>query len=175
MIYCDEKELPRKNLESLFLSDFDHKKVIFLEGIDSRVGISPLNMRSWIENSLENTKKSLFIYNQSVTDPEILKILEKKKQSGIDVKVCSAAQEESWDSQKNISGSIEPISPAFVYIKKPYPHLKVFLLDDDTLIIGSINLTQNALDNNRETAFLIKDHSKIYSQVKNTFLQDCFH
>lgn len=95
MIYCDEKELPRKNLESLFLSDFDHKKVIFLEGIDSRVGISPLNMRSWIENSLENTKKSLFIYNQSVTDPEILKILEKKKQSGIDVKVCSAAQEES--------------------------------------------------------------------------------
>lgn len=174
MIYCDDQVLPRKNLESLFLSDFDHKKPIFLEGMDSRLWISPMNMRSWIQDALSWSKHSLFVYNQTITDPEILNLLEQRKRSGIDVKLCSSWPKESLADQEDISHTGTHFSFPFIKIQKPYPHLKVFLVDGRDIILWSINLTQNALDNNRETAFLIKDNPKIYSQVKNTFLSDCF-
>ena len=35
-------------------------------------------------------------------------------------------------------------------VKKPYLHAKVFLIDGERVILGSANMTQNALDNNRE-------------------------
>lgn len=174
MIYCDNQLLPRKNLESLFLSDFHHEKPIFPEGRDSRLWISPINMRSWIQDAITWSEHSLFLYNQTITDPEILNLLERKAGSGIEVKLCSSGSEELSDNQDDIAHTgIHSLFP-FVKIKKPYPHLKVFLIDGRDVILWSINLTENALDNNRETAFLIKDNPKIYSQVKNTFLSDCF-
>jgi phosphatidylserine/phosphatidylglycerophosphate/cardiolipin synthase-like enzyme len=37
-----------------------------------------------------------------------------------------------------------------IFIKKPYPHIKLLIVDDEIVFIGSTNFTQNALDNNRE-------------------------
>jgi len=35
-------------------------------------------------------------------------------------------------------------------MKKPYLHTKMILIDDEILLLGSMNLSANSLDNNRE-------------------------
>lgn len=41
-------------------------------------------------------------------------------------------------------------------------------------MIGSVNLTQNGIDNNREVALFYKNSSKIYHRIETVFLTDCF-
>lgn len=90
MIYCASDSLTHQNLTSLFLADFEHKKPIFLEGFDVRLGISSVNMRPWLEKNMEDSKNILFVYNQTITDPDMLSFFENKKKSGTDVQLCSA-------------------------------------------------------------------------------------
>lgn len=165
-IYCSTDVWIYGNLKEIFLSDFSHEKPLFSSGMDSRMLLSPVNMRYWIEDRLKNAKKTIYIYNQSVTDPEVLDLLSKKKKQWLDVKVCHADNESD--------NTIKNIDFPYVSLRKPYLHAKIILLDDMDILIGSVNLTSNALDNNRELAFLIQKNNNLYRQLKNQFLVDCF-
>lgn len=90
MILCDRSPLPLSNLASLFVSDFEHKKPIFPDGLDERLGISSIQMRPWLTNFIAQSKHTLYIYDQSITDPSLLDLLSQKQESGIDLRLCSA-------------------------------------------------------------------------------------
>ena len=42
-------------------------------------------------------------------------------------------------------------------MKKPYVHTKMILIDQKILLLGSMNLSANSLDNNREIWILLLD------------------
>lgn len=50
--------------------------------------------------------------------------------------------------------------------KKPYVHTKLIIVDQEYAIIGSMNLSANALDNNREIGIIVKDKDLIGKLVK---------
>ena len=56
-------------------------------------------------------------------------------------------------------------------MKKPYLHTKMILIDDEILLLGSMNLSANSLDNNREIWILLNDPDLIW-EFKKTFAQD---
>jgi phosphatidylserine/phosphatidylglycerophosphate/cardiolipin synthase-like enzyme len=67
---------------------------------------------------------------------------------------------------------IKRISPRFAKkLKKPYIHAKMILIDDRYLLIGSMNLSSNSLDNNREHGIITTD-SKTIQQFKQQFDKD---
>ena len=60
-----------------------------------------------------------------------------------------------------------------VFVKKPYLHAKSILIDGEKSMIGSINLTQNGIDNNREISLFYYRDQNIYDQIEKLFTQDC--
>lgn len=57
-------------------------------------------MRNWILSNIGKTKKTLYIYNQTVSDPEIIALLEEKARSGFDIRVCQAYRDEGDTDEK---------------------------------------------------------------------------
>ena len=51
------------------------------------------------------------------------------------------------------------------YLPKPYVHTKMILIDDKILLVGSMNMSANSLDENREIGLLTLD-----AQVIQNFL-----
>lgn len=170
-IYCAEDSLLMKNFEEVFLSDFKHIVPYFALWIDPRLWLSPTNMRSWILDNLWKAKKNLYIYNQTISDESVLNLLEKKSQDGLDVRICQADHGDSAD-QWGISS--KDYSFKMAWLKKPYLHAKLILRDDEEIILGSVNFTKNALDNNREFVISLWKNRLLYSQLKNLYFADCF-
>jgi polyphosphate kinase len=69
------------DLEEIFLADFSHKRPFFPGGLDPRIGLSPENIRPWLYEHFESAKKSIIVFNQSVTDTEIIDKIYQKAQS----------------------------------------------------------------------------------------------
>lgn len=162
---CSPDQSILHNLETLFESDFDYRVPYFSRLLDPRLGIAPENMRSWLLKKLSLAKNSLYIYNQTVTDDEITRLLSELYKEWVDVRVCTSSRSGSTDFIPDF-----PLSE----LKSPYLHAKLILLDEKDVILWSLNFTSNALDNNRETMVLIEKNQNIVSQVKKLFFRECF-
>lgn len=70
--------------------------------------------------------------------------------------------------------SLSEYSFPIVSVKKPYIHIKALLIDKKTVFVGSVNLTENSIENNREIALIYQDTPLLYKSIEDTFFHDCF-
>lgn len=166
IIVCDTQREVLSILENTYTADQKRIQPVFSGAIPANIAMSPINMRSGIEQFIQDAQKTLFVYVQSVTDDAMLELLEQKSTSWVDVRLCVADNDSLW----SLSGYTFPISR----VKKPYLHAKAILRDGKYLMIGSINLTQNALDHNREVSLFYQNVPKIYNSAEAVFFNDCF-
>ena len=160
------------NIEKLFQKDWNWEH-ISKKNIHPNILFCPIDCREKIEFLLKNTKKSLFWFQQYITDENIKKIITKKITDN--VKVQLKLPNKDWNKilQKelgNLSTTKKPglLSEAVLLFENPYIHSKTFLIDDKYLILGSMNMSSNSLNNNREIWIVIMD-KKIIEQWKKEF------
>ena len=165
-IACNDDPSLRANIEEIFLADSAYELPYFSGGLDNRLGVSPLNMRAWLTENISLAKKSLYIYNQSLSDTGIIDLLESLRQSWVDVKVCTNSIPWTW--------ALLDATFSIKNLKKPYLHAKLVMIDEEKILLWSINFTENAIDRNREIALLVKKNEIFYSQVKKLFFTECF-
>mgnify|MGYP002359513216 FL=1 len=163
LIFWRNKEV-HSYLEHLFESDKKHK--IFNETI-SWIFISPVNARSTIESAIQSAQSSIVLTMQSLSDESIIKLLESKAQSGIEVSLCLGdTKKVSWNdpvAARLIKSGVKVSAP-----KKPYIHTKSLLIDNNDWYIGSINYTTNSIDRNRELGL----HITLDKQASEKHMQD---
>lgn len=165
-IYCDSSTRHLESLSEVFRSDFVHEKPLFSTPLPSSLGLSPINMRDFLTDYITGAKSSLIIYVQSLSDEDILSLLESKKKEGVRIEICVA--------QNNDTTTLPTLSGITIHtLKKPYLHAKALVRDNQDLLLGSMNLTQNALDNNREVGIILQKNEKILSQVHRIISMDC--
>lgn len=80
-IFLGRDNSTRNFLEFIFQKDFLHESFSQLSDIPPQVVISPLNARQKILEFISKTQDSIYIYVQSITDPEVIAALEKLKNS----------------------------------------------------------------------------------------------
>ena len=164
-IYCSSDESILRSLEEIFLSDFEHIRPIFTSSwLDSRIGLAPLNLRKFLLQNIERAKKEIIVYNQAISDTEILEALSQKIKNWVHIELCQSSKSNTWSDYHDI--------PLFTS-DSPYLHAKIFLIDTDNIIIWSANLTSNALDNNREIMIKIENNVNFSQQIKNLYNIDC--
>jgi phosphatidylserine/phosphatidylglycerophosphate/cardiolipin synthase-like enzyme len=84
------------------------------------------------------------------------------------VEVCQAYRDQT------VSNTTRLVPPILSYSsKKPYLHAKIFLIDGKRIIIWSANMTQNALDNNREILIDIWENPELYRIIFSLYQKDC--
>lgn len=150
----------KESLDIIFDKDWSGYK-IEANDIHPNLLICNINCRDWIENLLNNAKESIFIQTQYITDPNIWEILKNKS-------ILSWFQIIVSDTESN-NDLLNYFGPAKVKkLKKPYVHAKMILIDHKYLILGSMNLSENSLDENREIWIILINQSLI-DQFKNQF------
>jgi phosphatidylserine/phosphatidylglycerophosphate/cardiolipin synthase-like enzyme len=105
--------------------------------------VCPVNCRAVIETMLSGAKESIIIQTQYILDPSILQLL-RHKSTEVDLHIIVA------DTLDN-TALINYFGPAVARkLTSHYNHTKMILVDEQYLLLGSMNLSDNSLDNNRE-------------------------
>jgi cardiolipin synthase len=111
--------------------------------------VCPLDCRAKMEYLINNAKQSIRISAQYVTDKNIMNLLD--KQQSLDIRIRTN------DTVDNIP-LLNLLGPQVVKLQKtPYSHDKMLIVDGKYLMIGSMNFSDNALDNNREIGIILTD------------------
>ncbi len=149
-VFNSKNKMILNNLQSLFWKDWYWKK-IKRSDINSNLLVCNIDCRDKITFLLKSAKKKLIIQQQYIFDNKLLDIIKNKVWQWIEVKML-IADNDSWKSL------IEYFWKNVVKIlKKPYNHAKIILVDDKILLLWSMNLSSNSLDENREYWILINN------------------
>lgn len=133
---------------------------------NDRLIYSPDNSRAALLQHLDHAKTSIKMYAQQLSDYDIIGALEHAAKRGVKVEVLVGV--DLTDKQ------LAYLEKAGVIIKKSdyyYIHAKVFMIDNNTAILGSINTTRPSLDDNRELSIVSKDPNVIQT-LNDTFAHD---
>ena len=151
------------SLEKLFNADWTWNDLADLE-LHPNLVVCPLNCRDVIKALLESAEKSIVIQTQYITDSEILDILRKKSEK-LKMRIIVADTDDNYDLISYFWPWIARI------LKSRYNHTKMILVDEKYLLLGSMNLSENSLDNNREIWIILMDTWHI-AKFENRFKQD---
>jgi len=128
-----------------FTKGFSYKNACF----------SPNNCINYYINEAENAKKSIKCMFFSFTNKDFEKELEQKKQQGLDVKIIMEKSQNSHYSQYK---NLENDGINVIWDKNPhYMHNKFCIFDNNTIITGSMNMSNNGNYNNNESIILINN------------------
>lgn len=162
--YWDDSKF-RDSLENLFDADWVWDDLSTLN-LHPNLVVCPLNCRDVIKTLLESAEKSIVIQTQYIMDDEILDILHEKS-SEVEMAIIVADTDDNYDLVSYFWPWIART------LKSRYNHTKMILVDEKYLLLGSMNLSENSLDKNREIWIILMDTWHILT-FKNWFKQDWF-
>ncbi len=152
------------SLNTIFDKDWNGES-IEIDDIHPNLVVCNINCRAVIENLLSNAKKSIYIQTQYILDESVLEILKEKYDELDDMKFIVS----DTDSNDFLIDYFGPwVARKF---SKNYNHTKMILIDDEILLLWSMNLSDTSLDKNREIWILIIDKN-IISEYKKLFEND---
>ncbi|MEI7563215.1 MAG: phospholipase D-like domain-containing protein [bacterium] len=96
-----------------------------------------------IEKLLGSAKESIIIQTQYINDPSLIDILMNKKLKLPEIKILVSNTTASTEMEAYMGDLARKE-------KKEYLHAKMILIDHKILLLGSMNLSANSLDKNRE-------------------------
>lgn len=137
------------SLHLLFDNDWKWE-VLKSEDFHPNLVVCPINCRIVIEELLSQAEESIVIQTQYIMDPVILDILrEKSEQLSLHIIVADTIE------NANVTSYFGPGIARI--LKSNYNHTKIILVDNKYLLLGSMNLSDNSLDNNREIWIILLD------------------
>jgi phosphatidylserine/phosphatidylglycerophosphate/cardiolipin synthase-like enzyme len=140
--FYSEDEAVRSSLEQLFERDWKGEALV-AEQFHPNLVVCPINCRTVVEAMLSGAEKSIIIQTQYILDPAILQIL-RRQSTKVDLHIIVA---DTVDNTEVVSY----FGPAVARkLTSHYNHTKMILIDGKYLLLGSMNLSDNSLDNNRE-------------------------
>lgn len=154
-------------LKRIFLADWNRE---YYRPTDPDLVVSPDNARWRILGLMEQAQTELLVGVEVISDPEALALLVAKRKAGVDVRVLVGGV-------KKVPANV----PAFRYLaengvpvrsqSRPYLHAKFAIADHTHAYLGSINLSTNSLDENRELGLIMDEHDAIHV-LRDVWLKD---
>jgi len=139
----------QESLKNIFEKDRNGEKIT-MKDIHPNLVICNINCRGVIEYLLDWAKESIIIQTQYITDPSVWSILRDKKTLP-EFKIIVSDTDTTKD-MLHIFGNNYARA-----LKKYYNHTKMIVVDHKILLLGSMNLSANSLDNNREIWIVLND------------------
>jgi phosphatidylserine/phosphatidylglycerophosphate/cardiolipin synthase-like enzyme len=134
--------------------------------------VTPDNARSQIFKTIDAAQKTLFVYNQSLSDADTIQRLIAAKQRGVDVKVLLGVQPVPGVGPKN-APAVKALRAAGIdckYLTRSYLHAKG-IVSEKQAFVGSQNFTSGGLSNNREVGEVLDDAAFV-ADAQAQFLAD---
>lgn len=138
---------------------------------------SPDNSRTKIDALIEGAQNTLDVYAASTLDDEQLSLIAAAQKRGVKVRLMTSARG-SGDGEDAAAGDLDRLQRARVkvrYLQSPLVHAKAFVADHGEPnalgFVGSVNITTQSLDFNRELGILIADETAL-TRLHDQFATD---
>lgn len=131
--------------------------------------VSPIGSRQAIAGLIRSARRSVDIYAEVVLDDAMVELIAGRAKAGIAVRLVISPDDDpsgQADRAKLAAAGVQ-----IRYVDALYIHAKAIVVDRARAFIGSENLTQTSLDENREIG-LITDDAAIVARVLATFEGD---
>jgi len=156
---------------ALFDADVAHTDTTRLDM--SALVLSPDNADAKITALVDGATHRLFVYNQSLSDADLIGRLVKAKARGVDVHVLLGYQPGFGGGAPAGDATLAQLKAGGVtaaYLKAHYLHAKAIVADDQAYL-GSQNFTNGGLRTNRELGEIFDDADLVQTLV-TTFQKD---
>ncbi len=137
------------------------------------LGWSPVNARQRIDTVIRSAQRTLTIYAASAKDDAQIALIAAARKRGVDVRVLTSPPRDVDGGEPELP-DLDLLQRSGVkvrYLKSPYVHAKTFTADGNLAFIGSINMTAQSLDFNRELGILVSDPDAL-ARLNATFEAD---
>lgn len=159
---CDENPAEVNEAKAIFQADWERKDYTPTE---ANLVVSPDNSRGKLKALIKSATKSVEVEMEVLEDPEMIDLLAQRAQEiPVHIILVPVAQ---VDANQIAADKI----PGVRFLKSPYIHAKLILVDEQRLYLGSVNLSSQSLDQNRELGILISQ-TDIVGRINQTFERD---
>lgn len=153
--------------QQIFVSDWERKW--YTPDRSTHLIVSPLNSRAVLTALINSAQTTLDIETEEIEDPQIIHLLITKAHTvkeSIIIPTFSqlSANKQTADELTRAGATVKTIS-------SPYIHAKLIIVDNKESYIGSINLSTQSMDNNRELGILITQ-SDVLTRLSDSFQND---
>ncbi|RAL55541.1 hypothetical protein BSK20_04220 [SR1 bacterium human oral taxon HOT-345] len=162
-LFRSENQEVLKSLHTLFEKDRKGEQLLPSD-LHPNLVVCNLNCRAVITELISGAKESIIMQTQYLNDPALFDLIAKKSET-LNFKAIFS------DTETNQSLPDYFGTHQVRLMKKPYVHTKMILIDKKILLLGSMNLSANSLDNNREIGILLID-PKLIEQFLSEFRAD---
>jgi phosphatidylserine/phosphatidylglycerophosphate/cardiolipin synthase-like enzyme len=133
---------------------------------------SPINARQKLIELMDSAKVSLDLEQNEWYAQEIVEHVVAAQKRGVKVRgIFSPRDPITADDAEPNRELIRQNGGQVKYMRSPYIHAKMFLVDGQRAFVGSVNVSDNSLNNNRELG-IIFDQADAVAIVRQTFEKD---
>ena len=154
---CSQDPADISEVTAIFMADKNRQSYL---PTNPNLVVSPVNSRGKLKALINSAQKSLQIEMEVMTDEQIVQLLSDKSKQ-ITVRIILP---------RNIVNSTVP-EALIKILDSPYPHAKLIIADHARAYVGSVNLTLQSLDQNRELGILVSQPD-ILGRLTATFEKD---
>lgn len=139
--------------QQIFDADWAHRPI----RVSSRnLVVSPDNSRMQIESLISSARRSIHVQDEVMGDPAIFELLGQRARAGVDVRVQLGRLSGSADEEAKAALLAAGVRQVRV-VDSPTLHCKMILVDQKAAYVGSVNLTTNSMEKNRELGVIVDD------------------
>lgn len=158
--------------ETIFDGDFNNTSTT----VNGKLVVSPRNAssidaRTRLKALIDSAKTTLDVESQSLSDGVLVDAIILAHQAGVKVRVVFDGNFAGSDAQQEAIAKLKQYQVPVVGLTTPDMHAKAIVVDGERAFVGSMNLTTNALLNNREMG-VITDAASEVKKVQDTIAAD---
>lgn len=146
---------PKLVQEASKLFEADTKRQDYAPG-HSRFVVSPANARKELAAFIKGAKKELLIYDPKISDRPMLRLLEERKEAGVEIRIIG-----------QVAGGRLPSRE----LKRMGLHTRTIIRDRRQVFLGSQSLRQLELDARREIGIIFRDRA-VTASLLRVFRED---
>ncbi len=143
-------------IKDIFFADANRKSI---SSNNSHLVVSPTNSRDMLISLLKGSQKEVDIEMEVIDDNEIIQVLEQKA-AAIPVNIILPDFSEVT-ANKDVASQLSQHGVHVHTLSSPYVHAKLIIVDDEKAYVGSVNLTTQSMDANRELGIILSENDSI--------------
>jgi phosphatidylserine/phosphatidylglycerophosphate/cardiolipin synthase-like enzyme len=153
-------------IRSIFTSDWNRQSFV---PASTHLVISPNTSRAALTTLIKNAKKTIDIEIEDIADQQVeLVLIDAAKTKRVRL---LAPPLESLAGNSDALTNLSAGGVVVHVLAHPYLHAKLILIDESKAYVGSINLSSQSMDKNRELGIMLSERESV-NMLEKTFLED---
>lgn len=152
----DDNKQDIAEAEQIFTDDWQRQN---FHPTDSHLIISPVNSRAGLTALLNQATKTIDIEIEDIDDPQIVQLLSQKAKT-VQIRIITPTLSQI-SSNKDALETLQAAGVQVRTISSPYIHAKLILADSQMAYVGSVNLSTQSMDKNRELGIIFSQSASV--------------